>query len=246
MVPFRFPSGEPGIERIDDTPAGIADRARQGNLDVAIVSVTEVFDLEEQWEPLGPYGIATRSRAQSVILFSRRPIESLDGYPIYLTPASRTSVKLLSIICRQKYRHENLLFTHDPDRAEAWLWIGDEAIRRLRAESKPEFIYDLGEEWTEWQYLPFVFARWIIRRDLPESVKADFGYRLGRVLEANLKNLEALVQPYQHLMPVEEAVFYLRGFIYRFGPTEDKGLARFRDYLESIDHPAIPLSGVQS
>ena len=244
MVPFRFPSPVPDITFVYDSPAGISERARRGDLHVAIVSVTDVFALESEWEPLGPYGIATRSRAQSVLLFSERPWAELGGAPIYVTPESRTSVRLLEIILREKHGVPDFRFTDEPERAVAHLWIGDRAIRHMREAHRAPHVYDLGEEWTNWQYLPFVFARWIVRRDVPSSCRADFGYRLGRVLEANLKDLEPLVEPYRDLMPPEEAVFYLRGFIYRFGPTEDKGLARFRDYLERIESSVKLMPGV--
>jgi len=244
MVPFRFPSPVPDITFVYDSPAGISERARRGDLHVAIVSVTDVFALEDAWEPLGPYGIATRSRAQSVLLFSDRRWSELGGGTIYVTPESRTSVRLLEIILREKHGIHDFRFTDDPEEAIARLWIGDRAIRRMRDAQHTPYMYDLGEEWTTWQYLPFVFARWIVRKDVPSSCRANFGYRLGRVLESNLKNLKPLVEPYRELMSSEEAVFYLRGFIYRFGPTEDKGLARFRDYLERIEPPVNLVPGV--
>ena len=60
--------------------------------------------------------------------------------------------------------------------ADAVLLIGDRGI--LAPEEKFEFVWDLGEEWTHWTGLPFVFALWVARPGL------DWGGAEGRLGEA--------------------------------------------------------------
>lgn len=226
-----------------DSPAGIADKAKAGEVDAAIISVAEVAPLGDDWIPLGPYGIATRSLAQSVLLFSTTDWKHLRFKTIYVTPESRTSLHLLRILLCWKHHVYDYTITDKESIADAWLWIGDRALGEMNSKPSP-YIFDLGKEWTEWQHMPFVFARWMVKRQIPENVRAEIGYHLGRALEHNLLQLPDLVMRFPNrVLPPKQAVTYLRGFIYRFGPTEDAGLQRFLEYLTQgpQETPHLPL-----
>jgi predicted solute-binding protein len=51
-----------------------------------------------------------------------------------------------------------------PDKHDAFVIAGDDALRRRRGARGYEHRYDLGEVWHEMTSLPFVFARWMARK----------------------------------------------------------------------------------
>jgi len=106
-------------------------------------------------------------------LFSRRPVTDLGNHTVLLSAASRTSVALLELLCRDVWKikpkfAEARAEAQDLDALaalphEAVLVIGDAALS-LAARRTYAHRYDLGEEWKRWTGLPFVFAVWAARR----------------------------------------------------------------------------------
>ena len=131
--------------------------------------------------------------------------------------------------------------------ADAFLLIGDEALVATAGPPAP-FVFDLAEEWEAWQRLPFVFAVWVVRKDLP----ADDTARLARLLESSLSGVATTAgpgaspdviapiaaayafgsRPRSTLGSAERLARYLARFTYRFGPSEEAAIARFRALLD--------------
>ena len=111
--------------------------------------------------------------------------------------------------------------------------IGDEALKALddtALTKKFPHMIDLSEEWHKWQDLPFVFARWMIRKKLKPSDKTE----IKRYLTANLNiaymNLPKIVAEHENAggFSYSGAVDYLKGFTYRLGKPEQKAIVMFR------------------
>lgn len=109
-------------------------------------------------------------------MFSRLPIEELDGRTVGLTRESDTSVNLLKIILRKFYNHHNSFSRimnatiNALDDFPAILLIGDSALKAGLGKVNGIYVYDLGELWLKHTGLPFVFALWIVRE---ESVRKE-------------------------------------------------------------------------
>ena len=73
------------VELHDLVPSALSRAARRGEVDVGPVPVVTCFELEEQFMPLGDFGISVKNKARSVLLLSKRPIEELDGARIGVT-----------------------------------------------------------------------------------------------------------------------------------------------------------------
>ncbi|MDH3214940.1 MAG: menaquinone biosynthesis protein, partial [Candidatus Krumholzibacteria bacterium] len=172
------------VELHDLVPSALSRAARRGEVDVGPVPVVTCFELEEQFMPLGDFGISVKNKARSVLLLSKRPIEELDGARIGVTGESSTSVRLLRILLAIRYRIRPSRYVSTKDvNSDAILLIGDAALNNRHGLPSYRLVYDLGELWLEWTKLPFVFARWIVRRDLnPEAVGL-----LIRLLEKSLQ-----------------------------------------------------------
>ena len=156
---------EPGIEFSRAVPADLARGLRDGSLDVALVSSIELFRIPGCTFIEGPC-IAGESTVSSVQIFLRRPIESLRS--VALDPASRTAATLAQIVWPGP-RSERPRFLEVPEgkdprapEADAWLRIGDAALREHLAPNSPP-VFNPSEAWRERTGLPFVFALWVAR-----------------------------------------------------------------------------------
>lgn len=166
-----------GYRFIDGVPARLNAMLRQGGLDVSPSSSIEYATAHEKYCLLPDLSISAIGAVKSVFLFSRVPIEELDGCPIGLTAESDTSVNLLKVLLARKYGFSNSFERTTLPLAEALeiypglLLIGDQALKGAR--SGADFrCYDLGELWHQFTGLPFVFALWIVRRDAAIAKRA--------------------------------------------------------------------------
>jgi chorismate dehydratase len=164
---------------VSGTAAELNDLLAAGALDVSVVSAVEYARNAAAYHLLPDLAISCDGPVQSVALFSRRPVESLDGATVLRTASSRTSVLLLELLCRHRWRVAPRFATARAEAADlsslaalphdAVLVIGDAALL-LAAQGIYPHMVDLGAAWKEWTGLPFVFAVWAARR---EAVAAD-------------------------------------------------------------------------
>lgn len=96
-------------------------------------------------------------------------------------------------------------------------------------------VLDLAAAWRQWQDLPFVFARWMVRRGLEDDARAELIELLLETLERNLRRLHTLAaeQAARVGLSDEGAYAYLMGFTYQFGPEGEQAIGLFRELLES-------------
>lgn len=133
-------------------------------LDVGLIPIVEYLRAPG-YTLITDIAIATRGPALSVTVFSRKPWPEIKS--LSLDEGSRTSAALVQVILRCRYdvqpRLEPLPIDADPERVatDAVLLIGDRAMHACLPGF--QFAFDLGEEWTNWTELPFVFAAWAVR-----------------------------------------------------------------------------------
>lgn len=224
-------------ELADCVPRRLGERAAAGEVLAGLLPVADYFRLQDAFEPLGHVGIAVRGEARSALLFSRKPIRQLNGATIAVTEETSTTACLLRLLLEQRYGVTPAAYPrgrhHD---AEALLLIGDEALRAHYTTTQYPFEIDLGFEWWLWQHLPFVFAIWAIRKDASAHDKKRIEAAVMRALAVNTSQLETIAQEYAHTlqMPAEDVRAYLSGFVYRFGPSEAEGIAKFKALVDEF------------
>jgi len=154
---------EPGIELVREVPAQLVEGLRSGRLDVALVSSIELFR-RPGYRYLDRIAVAGRGFVGSVQVFLRRPLEELRA--LALDPASRTAATLVRVLLGEDGLAPEMLEVErgvDPRgvRADAWLRIGDRALREYLGE--PELtVFNPSQAWCARRGLPFVFAAWIV------------------------------------------------------------------------------------
>ncbi len=151
-------------------PSAAARLLNDGEADVGLVPVGSLFDKGARWRIVPGYCIGADGDVDSVLLVGERPLSEWEE--VVLDGESRTSVLLAQILLRGPLGRPDLVVRpvdpgtgafHAQGRVGAVV-IGD-AARNL-----PERLthrVDLGRVWKEWTGLPFVFAVWAGRPDLP-------------------------------------------------------------------------------
>ena len=216
-------------------PRELGREAEAGTVDLGLMAAGDFIRLRDRFELLCPLGISARGPVQSVLLFSRRPVEALADAVLSVTPDTSTSIRLLKLLLGVRRGLTGIRYVRglEPAQSGAWLVIGDEAMR-TRNRPPEGFVHtlDLGADWLEWTGLPFVYAVWAVRRTLEPELKAELQAFLEASLAAGLSSLPEIAR--RETEPgwkPEEVEAYLRRFRYRLGPEDLQGLARFEALL---------------
>lgn len=220
-------------------PRELGREAEAGGVDLGLMAAGDYLRLKDRFEILGPFGLATRGPAMSVLLFSRRPASALADALISVTPETSTSIRLLKLLLGARRGLTGVRYVRglEPGQADAMLVIGDSAMR-LRNKRPEGFTHtlDLGADWLEWTGCSFVYAVWAVRRTLAEEQKRELREFLDASLAAGLASLpEVARQQTEPGWTAAEMEGYLRRFHYRLGHEDLEGLGRFEDLLVQND-----------
>jgi chorismate dehydratase len=162
---------------VDGVPSRLNAMLRRSEIDLSPSSSFEYAQAHEQYCLLPELSISAIGQVKSVLLFSRVPIEELDGCSIGLSTESDTSVNLLRVLLAKKYGFRNsfqrtsLPLVQGLGEFPALLLIGDAALKGVAVGGLR--IYDLGELWQDFTGFPFVFALWIARRETAREKRAE-------------------------------------------------------------------------
>ena len=256
FYPLESGAVQHDFEIIDGTPADLNALLAADQLDLGLVSSIEYARHFDKYLLLPDLSISCKNEVCSVLLLSRVPLQELEGQEILLTPKSHTSISLLKLLLSRRfsvaprYRVTNYHSSGSrwPDRAQAVLAIGDDALQ-LRQNPEVAIALDLGTAWHEWTGHSFVFAVWALRRD-------TLAQRDGMVHQAHAKLLEAKEYGLGHLDEIatavdqcswfsrQECVQYLQTIEYDLDGDKRKALTTFFIYLVKINEAsekALPL-----
>jgi chorismate dehydratase len=229
---FHALEGKTDVRLSPLVPSALSGAAANGGVDAGPVPLVSTWEIEAQYTPLDDFCIATIDHARSVLFLSKVPFDRLDGAAIGITDQTSTSVRLLQLMLAQVWRVRPARFTAlDPATNDAFLLIGDEALRHRRGTDLHPHVADLGTVWRKWTGLPFVFARWMVRKDLPDPERR----RLCSMLEESMASGWPLLQEIaagragELHMTVDEVREYLQGFRFRMTGAEREAMARFRE-----------------
>lgn len=230
-------------EFIEGVPSELNRMIRDGSLDICPSSSIEYLLRYSHYHLIDGHSISSKGPIMSILLFSKHPLERLDGKKIAYSYQSETSVALLHIILKKFYR---ISFTPEvskkPEDSDynAFLLIGDDALRFRSKLSVSDswLIYDLGKIWYENTNLPFVFALWIARKELPIDALKRFKKDLENARKIALKNLREIARfsPLKGFMTEEEIVSYWGLIDYDLNSKHKEGLRLFEHYLKEIKY----------
>jgi chorismate dehydratase len=227
-----------------DLPSRLADSLVAGRLDVALVPSVEFFRTPGS-TIVSDACVACRGPVLSVKLHFRKP--PADVRCVALDEGSRTSAALTRILLAEQFNvrpdWEPLPIGCGPETttADAVLLIGDRAIADYSSGTEFIEIWDLGERWSQWTGLPFVFAMWIARAGVDVG---DVATLLYAARDNGVKHLAKIAAREAPLVGVSEelAIRYFRENLhFKMGNDERAGLRKF--YSLCVKHDLAPAGG---
>jgi chorismate dehydratase len=252
-------------EFVEGVPVKLNRMLREGKLDISPSSSVEYLRNRSLYSIVDGISVSSIGPVGSVMLFSRRPIDEIpNGSTIIVSDQSETGVALLDVAMKRFY---NIDYTpddyHAPENAgkNYFFMIGDDCLKyytRIRkletyvtecdnADAEPVqnlepavHWYDLGEIWYNNTKLPFVFAPWIIRKEVedPSNPKnmmlRKFVSDLKEAKDLALRNLPAIARecPLKPYLTEAEILDYWKNLDYDLTEDHLKGLELFGEYIK--------------
>lgn len=233
------------------------------DIDVSPSSSIEYLRDRDNYVFIPGHSISSTGAVQSILLFTRTPIETLDNHEVFVTHMSETSPVLLDVIAKKFFNItlsltvtdkpvQDAIMTHS-----ACLSIGDEALLAasrahamdisgedyclLTINQKAFYTYDLGSLWHRMTGLPFVFALWIHKNNADPEIKAlikNLSDDLDTVKPLALSNLGPLskLSPLGREISANKVAAYWRKISYDLSGEHLKGLELFEKYAKELGH----------
>jgi len=161
-------------------PAEATRRFRHGQYALGLLPVAAQLG-QPATSFVGEYGIISDGFVGSVGIFSELPLEEVET--IFLDHDSRSSVLLARVLLKHHWRLSPKLveasrgYRKQIGGTTAGVIIGDPAIA---ARGVHEHYYDLGAAWKAYTGLPFVYASWLAREELPTTFVGKFDQAQAR------------------------------------------------------------------
>jgi chorismate dehydratase len=220
---------------IEAVPAECWELVHSGRADLGLIPSIGLGE-DPELAIVPGVAIAAEGPVRSVVLITRGPFEDIRS--VAVDESSRAAAALLRVLCSRRFDVGPRFVSAPPDwqamleQHDAALLIGDPALGLAEDERFYERrdlkLIDIGDEWTRWTGLPFVFAVWAgkAERLSPELVAA-----LQEARDRGVGRLEAIAgAAAQNSAQASRNLSYLREAIrYELGEREIAGLRRFLD-----------------
>ncbi len=219
--------GKPDVALVVAPPSKLARMLSSGALDGALVSSFALFHIPNARFVPG-VSIASRGPVESIRLYCRRPADSLRR--VGLDSWSLAAANMARIYLKYRWGAAPEFVPIDPlkpprgdETLDAFLLIGDNALQEPPGD---HYVLDLGEEWTNFTGLPFVYALWVFR---PEAGDASVAALLQDAKKEGVKRIEEIVSgPLPPNVDKNTAWRYLTACVrYDLRDEELEGLRRY-------------------
>ncbi|HHW20264.1 MAG TPA: menaquinone biosynthesis protein [Thermodesulfovibrio thiophilus] len=231
------------IHLVKGVPSQLNWALRNSLIDVSPSSSVEYLLNQEIYDYVDEICISAKEYVASVLFFSNYDIKALDGRKILLTEQSATSHLLLKVILEQFVQVKpEYDISAAPYTGESFLLIGDDALKYSKL-NKTKKVYDLANLWYQYTGLPFVFALWIVRKEVTrpdcevyrEYLK--FREKLLHAKNSYSKYFNEMVKDYYltEFMTKDEIVYYwTENMDYNLTDKHKESLKLFEKYINSL------------
>lgn len=213
---------------IFDNPSAICRMLAGGELDLALCSSVE-FLRNPVYRVVDGVAIASDGPVYSVFVAQANG-QSLGE--IELDPASETSAMLLRCL-HHDFRAVEIADDRLAPLTRPRLLIGDPAIRFRQKFGDTYRYWDLGEEWKRRTRLPFVYALWLVRPELPNAL--EIADRLRTLRDENLRKIDMLISRERGFDAEFCRRYFSENVRFALGQREKEGLGAFADLCASLD-----------
>lgn len=236
------------IEFVSGHPSMLNKGLAEGRLDVSPSSSFEYLANAEKYRLMPDLSISAETEVQSVLFCLPFPFDKLERYVsaggnVRLSTASAASVALLKVLWRFYWKMPPARWSWtDPGQSlnsgEPFLEIGDYALSIYFYPRPDLYIIDLATEWKKFTGLPFVFALWILKRELSRDkfqIMKKLELSLGKAvmsLPDRIDNL-AYLYPEKKFRP-DMIKAYWKKMSYGLEAEQLAGLTLFGRYLSEL------------
>ena len=221
-------------------PSQLAGALEANALDGALVSTFAMFQLQGAVYVPG-VGITSAGPVESIRLYCRKPVDTLRR--VGLDSWSLAAANMTRVLLKRRWGVTPEFVPIDPEappRADesldAFLLIGDNALREPPGDL---YVMDLGDEWTAYTKLPFVYALWVFR---PGAGDAAASRMLRAAKEEGVSRIGEIIQGAAKSHPwldTAQVRAYLTACIgYDVGPREEEGLKKYYEWL--VEDALVP------
>ncbi len=206
-----------------DIPSVCAQKLLTGAADLVLTPVAVIPELPDA-HLVSDYCIGSVGKVKTVCIYSEKPLEEIKR--IYLDFHSRTSVALTRILCERYWKIQPEFIAATAGYEEkirddsAGLIIGD---RTIGQDKRFAFVYDLGEAWTDWTGLPFVYAAWVSVKPL----HPDFIARFNAALQIGLDHIPELTKILPTMPGFDVELYFRENISYELDEAKWLALNRF-------------------
>tara|TARA_A100001037_G_C15150375_1_gene638820 strand:- start:38 stop:2347 length:2310 start_codon:yes stop_codon:yes gene_type:complete len=222
------------IQIVSFPPSELATLLKDNKLDGALVSSFSMFGLKNS-RFVPKIGIVSNGPVESIRLYCRKPADTLQV--VGLDSWSLSASNMLRVLLKHRWGVEPKFVSVNPKippkedkELDAFLLIGDNALREPPGDF---YVVDLGDEWTAFTNLPFVYAVWVFPEGKGNSGIAS---ELIKSKEEGIKNLDEIISVLARensFIKEEEIHNYLTNCIlYDVGEKEEEGLNLYYDFLQ--------------
>jgi chorismate dehydratase len=220
-----------------DNPSDCAAKLRHGLVDIGLIPVAAIASVTGAKE-ISDWCIASDGRVKSVTLLSDVPLDEIKFiYPDFQSVTSN----LLTRILVSKYWKITPVFLTPQQGFEqiiqgetAGVVIGD---RSLLLQHKYKYVYDLSEEWKNFTGLPFVFARWVSNKKLPD----EFLKKFNDALSFGIDHMADVIYKLKSEPGFQQGTenYLLNNLSYNFNSLKKQGMDLYLDYAASFSNSEI-------
>ena len=201
VEPYFYYLQEQGFsgQIVPGVPSELNRMLAEGLIDACPSSSFEYAVNPEKYLLLENLSISSIGPVHSVLFFSREPISNLVHREIVVTGESATSINLLQVLLYEFFGSPKMSFVLSQKKAEEQidqgqnvLLIGDRAL--TARQNCPNDIYctDLGALWYQFTKLPFVFALWILRKQIALRKRSEIVKFVSQLRKARSKAFQNL------------------------------------------------------
>ncbi len=204
----------------------------QNKIDIGIIPVGALPQLQN-YSIVSNFCLGAQQTVDSVLLLSQKPIKEIES--ILLDYQSNTSVLMTKVLSRHFWKINPIWIEAEKDfenkinGTTAGVVIGD---RTFTLKNQFPFVYDLAAEWYSFQKLPFVFALWIAKPNLPNQFIDDFNFFLNEGVQQLTKGLDLFFDDYH--LPISQSIaldYLTKKMYYRYTPDMQKSKDKFLSLL---------------